>query len=90
MTPTQYQRMSERVSIYNQLYNRKVQLEMQLKSVEEHGPRGMNVEFVGITSKICLYKETSEALLPEIKKVYRSEIAKCLQGMEAVDVDIGK
>lgn len=89
MTPTQYQRMSDRTARYSQLYNHKVQLEMQLQSVKEHGPRGMNIEFVGITCKICLYKETSAALLTEIEKVYRAAIAECVQGMEAIDVEIG-
>lgn len=89
MTPTQYQRMGDRYERYRALLGFKEQLETQLERVRNHGGGGLNIEFVGVSCKMCLYKEVSERLLPEIESVFKSVIADCVSGMEAIDTEIG-
>jgi len=89
MTPTQYQRMRDRVDLYAQLRAARERLEGELASFREHGPKGFNVEFVGISCRVCLFLQTSEAMLPEIEKVYMRQIADCVRDMQNIDTEIG-
>jgi len=81
--------MRDRVELYAQRKATKERLEEELATFQELGAGGLVVQFVGISRSISLYKQTSNAMLPEIEKVYRKEIAECVRDMNNIDTEIG-
>lgn len=90
MTPTQFQRMQVRYERYKELQGFKQQLESELAKFKEHGQRGLNIEFVGVSCRICLTREVNSRLLPQIEAAYLAAIAECYHDMKAIDVEIGE
>lgn len=81
--------MRDRVELYAQRKAARERLEGELESFRKLGPGGFVVQFVGISTSVSLYKQTSNAMLPEIEKVYLKEIAECVRDMNNIDTEIG-